>query len=74
MQTNIDQNIKDIRNKIKLACEAINKSPDEVTLIAVSKKKDHFMIESALEMGYIILAKIMLKSSRKKFQKFIQII
>ena len=37
MQTNIDQNIKDIRNKIKLACEAINKSPDEVTLIAVSK-------------------------------------
>jgi len=51
MQTNIDQNIKDIRNKIKLACEAINKSPDEVTLIAVSKKKDHFMIESALENG-----------------------
>ena len=51
MQTNIDQNIKDIQNKIKLACEAINKSPDEVTLIAVSKKKDHFMIESALENG-----------------------
>jgi pyridoxal phosphate enzyme (YggS family) len=51
MQTDIDQNIKNIQSKINLACEAISKNPNEITLIAVSKKKDHSMIESAIESG-----------------------
>lgn len=51
MQTDIDQNIKNIQSKINLACEAIGKNPNEITLIAVSKKKDHSMIESAIENG-----------------------
>jgi pyridoxal phosphate enzyme (YggS family) len=51
MQTDIDQNIKNIQSKINLACEAIGKNSNEITLIAVSKKKDHSMIESAIENG-----------------------
>ncbi len=51
MQTEIKQNIKNIQNKINLACASINKDPNEITLIAVSKKKDILMIENALKNG-----------------------
>ena len=51
MQTEIKQNIKNIQNKINLACTSIKKDPNEITLIAVSKKKDILMIENALKNG-----------------------
>ena len=51
MQTEIKQNIKNIQNKINLACASIDKDPNEITLIAVSKKKDILMIEDALKNG-----------------------
>ena len=51
MQTEIKQNIKNIQNKINLACASINKDPNEITLMAVSKKKDILMIENALKNG-----------------------
>ena len=51
MQTEIKQNIKNIQNKINLACASIKKDPNEITLIAVSKKKDILMIENALKNG-----------------------
>ena len=51
MQTEIKQNIKNIQNKINLACASIDKDPNEITLIAVSKKKDILMIENALKNG-----------------------
>ena len=51
MQAKIDQNIISIKNRINAACEAIKKNPDEVTLIAVSKKKDIKMIKAAINNG-----------------------
>ena len=51
MQAKIDQNIISIKNRINAACEAIRKNPDEVTLIAVSKKKDIEMIKAAIKNG-----------------------
>ena len=51
MQAKIDQNIIIIKNIINAACEAIKKNPDEVTLIAVSKKKDIKMIKAAINNG-----------------------
>ena len=51
MQAKIDQNIISIKNRINAACEAIKKNPDEVTLIAVSKKKDIKMIKAAIKNG-----------------------
>tara|TARA_Y100000991_G_scaffold49266_1_gene35477 strand:+ start:932 stop:1618 length:687 start_codon:yes stop_codon:yes gene_type:complete len=51
MQAKIDQNIISIKNRINAACEAIRKNPDEVTLIAVSKKKDIKMIKAAINNG-----------------------
>jgi|TARA_B100001540_G_scaffold304934_1_gene315241 pyridoxal phosphate enzyme (YggS family) len=51
MQAEIGQNILTVKNKIYAACEAIKKDHNEITLIAVSKKKDISMIEGAIENG-----------------------
>ena len=51
MQAEIGQNILIVKNKIYAACEAIKKDHNEITLIAVSKKKDISMIEGAIENG-----------------------
>ena len=51
MQAEIGKNIIAIKNKINAACEVIKKDPNEITLIAVSKKKDIQMIEGAIENG-----------------------
>ena len=40
MQAEIGKNIITVKNKINAACEAIKKDHNEITLIAVSKKKD----------------------------------
>jgi len=51
MQAEIRQNIINIENKIDAACHSIKKNPKEVTLIAVSKRKNIHMIEEALKNG-----------------------
>tara|TARA_B100001094_G_C18190736_1_gene807001 strand:+ start:1760 stop:2446 length:687 start_codon:yes stop_codon:yes gene_type:complete len=51
MQTEITQNIISIKNKINIASKNINKDPNEITLIAVSKKKNILMIEEAFKFG-----------------------
>ncbi len=51
MQADIVQNIIDVKNKIIAACETIKKPPNQVTLVAVSKKKDIQMIKIAMRNG-----------------------
>ena len=51
MQTKIINNIKEIRKKIDTACMLENIDPNNLTLIAVSKKKSHELINIALENG-----------------------
>ena len=51
MQTMIEENIRNIRQKIIKNCAKIKKSSDEITLIAVSKRKDHKLIEEAINCG-----------------------
>jgi pyridoxal phosphate enzyme, YggS family len=51
MQTEIINNIKEIRKKIDTACMLENIDPNNLTLIAVSKKKSHDLINIALENG-----------------------
>ena len=43
----ISENINDVKNKIEKICIKANRSPDEVTLIAVSKTKPIEMLEAA---------------------------
>lgn len=47
----ISENINDVKNKIEKICIKANRSPDEVTLIAVSKTKPIKMLEAAYQSG-----------------------
>ena len=51
MQTEIKDNIINIKNKINAACNSIKKDPEQITLIAVSKRKNIQMIEEAFRNG-----------------------
>ena len=44
----IVENIKQVEENIKQACEKVGRNPEEVTLIAVSKTKPYTAIEEAL--------------------------
>ncbi len=47
------ENIKQVQNNIKAACEKAGRNPQEVTLIAVSKTKPYTDIEKALPSGIL---------------------
>ena len=51
MQIEIVKNINELRKKIDSACMSGNINPNNLTLIAVSKKKSHELINIALENG-----------------------
>lgn len=51
MQIEIVKNINELRKKIDTACMSGNINPNNLTLIAVSKKKSHELINIALENG-----------------------
>ena len=53
MQRELIENIKKINNEISDACSSIQKSKDDITLIAVSKRKSYQLIELALENGIV---------------------
>ena len=52
MQTEIVNNINELRKKIDATCMLGNIDPNNLTLIAVSKKKSHELINIALENGH----------------------
>jgi hypothetical protein len=47
----IEQNLQKIQKRIKTACEKAGRSPDEVTLVAVSKTVGADVIEAAFNAG-----------------------
>ena len=49
----IVENIKQVEENIKQACEKVGRNPEEVTLIAVSKTKPYTAIEEALPSGIL---------------------
>ena len=51
MRTEINKNIDNINNRISKACIANNRSPQDITLVAVSKRKNNELIEFALDCG-----------------------
>ena len=65
MQRELIRNINAINNRIDELCSSINRSRDEITLIAVSKKKGFELVKLALENGINNLEKITHKSFKK---------
>jgi PLP dependent protein len=50
-QADIQANLNSMRNSISSACQRVDRSPDEVTLIAVTKTVDPVLIEAAFNAG-----------------------
>lgn len=53
MAVNICQNLKDVRSRIRSACEGAGRNPDEVSLVAISKTKPLEDIEEAYKCGQL---------------------
>ena len=51
MRTEINSNIDVINNRINSACAANNRNIQDITLVAVSKRKNNELIEFALDCG-----------------------
>jgi hypothetical protein len=51
MRTEINKNIDVINNRINTACAANNRNFQDITLVAVSKKKNNELIKCALDHG-----------------------
>ena len=49
MRTEINTNIDFINNRINSACAASNRNIHDITLVAVSKRKNNELIEFALD-------------------------
>ena len=47
----VTENLNQVRENIKAACEAAGRDPKEVTLIAVSKTKPVHMLQEAYDAG-----------------------
>ena len=72
MQKEIIRNIKNIKERIDIACSMANVESKSLTLIAVSKKKSHELIKAAIETGgYDFYVADLLRGtiSTKKFDK-----
>ena len=52
----LKENLKNVQNNIKKACERVGRKPEEVTLVAVSKMKPLSDIEELLETGQLELS------------------
>ncbi|MDY6910929.1 MAG: YggS family pyridoxal phosphate-dependent enzyme [Chloroflexota bacterium] len=47
----IEWNVREVENRTRLACERAGRSPDEVTLVAITKTHDAGMVRAAFKAG-----------------------
>ncbi len=64
--TDIAARIAAIRERIEHSCERAGRSPEEVTLLAVSKRKSTANIETAIEAGQLDFAENYIQEARDK--------
>jgi len=70
MQTSdITQNLKAVEQRVAAACERANRSPDEVTIIAVSKTKPASIVEAAFEAGSTNFGENRIQEAEEKIAK-----
>ena len=66
----IIENLFQVEENIRLACEKANRNRNEITLIAVSKTKPNDMISSALQAGIINFGENKVQEMCDKFEYF----
>ena len=66
---NIEQNIRDLQQRIARACERGRRSADEVTLVAVSKTVDASAVEAAFNAGLRHFGESRVQESKPKIEQ-----
>lgn len=66
---NIAANIKNILQRMKLAAERVNRKPEEIKLVAVTKTVDIPRIREAISAGIIIIGENRVQEAREKFKE-----
>jgi len=70
MQTSdIAQNLEAVKKRVAEACHRANRSPDEVTIIAVSKTKPYSTVEAAFAAGATHFGENRIQESEEKIAK-----
>ena len=64
----ITEQLKEVRQEIQNACRRINRNPEEVTLIAVSKTKPVSMIEEAIAAGQTVFGENKVQELCSKYE------
>ena len=65
----IDKNIRIIRNKISSKCDEIGRKIDDITLVAVSKRKPIDSINDAVKLGIIDFGENKAQELKQKFDE-----
>ena len=68
-EMDIDHNIQEITSRIALACEQAGRSPDEITLVAVSKTVDSGAIRAAFQAGLRHFGENRVQEAEPKFKE-----
>lgn len=70
MAEDICQNLENVQNRIIEACEAAERNPDEITLVAVSKMKPLDDIKEAFDCGQIHFGENRAKELQDKMEAY----
>ncbi len=67
VEQSIERNIQSVREGIIRACEKVGRSPEEVTLVSVTKTVDMAVVNSSLEFGITDVAENKVQEVTRKF-------
>lgn len=67
---NVADNLRAVNERIGAACQRANRSPDEVILVAVSKKKSLALMQSAYDAGVRHFGENRLEEATQKMQQW----
>ena len=65
----IEENVRDLQNRIARACQKAGRSPDEVTLVAVSKTVQASAIEAAFNAGIRHFGESRVQEAERKIEQ-----
>ncbi len=63
----ISENIRELQHRIAQAAKRVDRSPEAVSLVAVSKKQSEVLVRSALEAGHRIFAENRVQEAQMKW-------
>jgi len=66
---NIESNLKDVKERIRKAAIKVNRDPDEIKLIAVTKTFPLDFINEAIKLGISSVGETKLQEAKKKFEE-----